>query len=1450
MSFYDLHHDWLSLIEISGPFLAVPVLKEAFPQGLEELDATKRKRLRQAYEEWREALELEDAQFAELHVAWIEEVLSRGLELNEDGKGDVLKRADWCETNLQATLPEHGVTFSPDLAVIDEQRASKPLLLIQTYAQDIDLDATLKQDGWAATPADRMVQLCRALGCRLGLVTNGERWMLVDAPVGAVTTFASWYARIWSQEPITLQAFVHLLGIRRFFVDESEQLPALFDRSLKFQDEVTDALGEQVRRAVEVLIQTLDKADQDRNRELLHDVKEPELYEAALTVMMRLVFLLSAEERDLLLMGDERYEANYALSTLRMQLRKESEEILERRWDAWSRLLAIFRAVFGGIEHENLRLPALGGSLFDPDRFPFLEGRAKGSNWRSDAAKPLPIDNRTVLLLLEAIQQFQGRTLSYRALDVEQIGYVYEGLLERTVKRTDEVTLELDATKNAKTPWVKLAELESARLDGAARLTELLQDRSGSSASRLRNDLARPVDDTLADRLLTACQGHTKLRDRVKPYAHLLRTDPWGYPLVYPAGAFIVTTGSDRRETGTHYTPKSLTEAIVTETLTPLAYVGPAEGTQRDQWVLKSPAELLDLKICDPAMGSGAFLVQACRWLSDRLVEAWSQVQAAGKAVSVDGVVLEAGAAEEPLPRDSEARTLIARRLIAERCLYGVDLNPLAVELAKLSIWLVTLAKGRPFGFLDHNLRCGDSLLGIHTLDQLTELSMTPGEKGQQRLFGKDIEKAVHDAIKLRQRLREMPIRDIHDVEAMARLNAEARRCLELPGEIADAFVGTMFADGRNNSILENALTVLAIQAEQAIHGSPDSRKSMFDNANSSLSIETPSGRGARKPFHWPLEFPEVFDMRDGFDALVANPPYLGGRKIRGALGGVFLEYLTNNLFPNASANADLCAFFVRRCAMLSNAGGVNGFIATSSISEGDTRNFGLDYLLGNGWLLIRGASKFPWPGKASVTVSPIWLFNGIWGGDVVLNENKVASISPYLTEQSEREFDPFKLKANYELSYQGSIPLGKGFVIPAEIARAIIDTDNKYEAVIYPYLVGQELNIDPRHESSKWIINFHDWPLDRGAAAEPYKGPVASDYPLCLDIIREYVYPERTRKKPNGDFALRKPLPQKWWIYGDKRPELYARLSKLDWALAVATQATKYIAFGRVTGKRVYSNAIAIIASDDFSLAGIVSSSIHDVWARRYGSYNLMLIRYSPSDLFDTFPLPQDFQDELRDLGGKYFHTRERIMSSMQIGLTDFYNAIHNPEETRSNFQNFRELQIELDSLVTRSYGWGDIDLGHEFHTVSYLAGGDEVRFTVSEAARLEVLRRLLKLNMERHEEEVAQGLQGDATHRELPRAKRASRTSSTSMVQPSLDFENGATTPIYGVTPATAILIFLNTNDGWHAKTDVLAATCITDGQWNTAIAELIASGKVERQGERRGARYQATVSVRAAQ
>jgi len=1307
MSAPSVHDDWLSLIEISGPFLAVPVLKEAFPQGLEELDATKRKRLRQAYEEWREALELEDAEFADLHVAWIDEVLSRGLELDEDGKGDVLKRADWCIANLQANLPEHGVTLSPALAVVDEQRANKPLLLIQTYAQDVDLDTTLKQDGWAATPADRMVQLCRSLGCRLGLVTNGERWMLVDAPVGAVTTFASWYARIWSQEPITLQAFVHVLGIRRFFVDESEQLPALFDRSLKFQDEVTDALGEQVRRAVEVLIQTLDKADQDRNRELLHDVKEPELYEAALTVMMRLVFLLSAEERGLLLMGDERYEANYALSTLRMQLRKESEEILERRWDAWSRLLAIFRAVFGGIEHENLRLPALGGSLFDPDRFPFLEGRAKGSNWRGDAAKPLPIDNRTVLLLLEAIQQFQGRTLSYRALDVEQIGYVYEGLLERTVKRTDEITLELDAVKSAKTPWVKLVELDSARLDGAARLAELLQDRSGSSASRLRNDLAKAVDDTLADRLLTACQGDTKLRDRVKPYAHLLRTDPWGYPLVYPAGAFIVTTGSDRRETGTHYTPKSLTEAIVAETLTPVAYVGPAEGTPRDQWVLKSPAELLDLKICDPAMGSGAFLVQACRWLSDRLVEAWSQVEATGKAVSVDGEVLEAGGTKEPLPRDSEVRTVIARRLIAERCLYGVDLNPLAVELAKLSIWLVTLAKGRPFGFLDHNLRCGDSLLGIHRLDQLTELSMAPNGKGQQHLFGQNIERAVHEAIELRQHLRGIPIRDIHDVEAMAQLYTKAREKLEIPELLANAFVGELLAANGNGPAFERAIASLSIRVDQVVDKETEASAAIIRRANAVLSIDLPSGHNARKPLHWPLEFPEVFIRNNsGFDAIVGNPPFLGGMKITSALGENYRSAIVTSVADSTKGAADLCVYFFLQANRIARNGGLVGMIATDSIADGDSGEVGLKRISAKDSNIVFSIPTMPWPGAAGVTVAIVCWIKGVWNGKRRIRDQVVSQINWNLSQNEAWLSDVFSLKHSVIESFAGTYINGEGFLLSPQDANILIQRDIKNKDVLFPYLNGDDVNSSIGQCATRWVINFHTMSQRQAEA-----------YSACFEIVKERVEPYRatlTKQIHESDY----------WKFWDKRISSYQRIAAFDRVL-VAARAAKDVQLTWVKNGQVFSDQLVVFLSDCSGAFAVLQSSIHSIWAweRCTGMWGAG-IRYAPSKAVSTFPVPFDTA-VLSSVGEEYFRYRLSCEQEHGLGLTSLYNQFHDSTISSSWINRLRELHREMDRNVLSAYGWDDMLLEYDFRV---LERGS--RYSVSDENRMEILRRITLLN------------------------------------------------------------------------------------------------------------------------
>ncbi len=394
------HQEWLSMIEVSGPFLAVSVLEKIFPQGLESLETYRKKRIRSAYEEWRDAVEEDDPQLPELHRAWIGLVLEELLEYEDS----VLKAAS---DEFVYKSPDGDGQFKPDF-VLTGDGGSGPMLFVSIMPEGTDLEKVKVGDGWPVPVFERMTLLCRDKGVRLGLVTNGERWMLVNAPVGSTSSHVSWYARLWFQEPVTLKAFQSLLGVRRWFGPKEETLPAILEDSLQHHEEVTDTLGEQVKRAVEVLVQCLDKADQDRNRELLHDVPPAELYEAGLTVMMRLVFVLCAEERGLLLLDDPIYDQHYAITTLRGQLAEEADqhghEVLERRHDAWTRLLAVFRAVYGGIEHESLRMPALGGSLFDPDRFPFLEGRAKGTHWQETPARPLPIDNRTVLLLLEALQ--------------------------------------------------------------------------------------------------------------------------------------------------------------------------------------------------------------------------------------------------------------------------------------------------------------------------------------------------------------------------------------------------------------------------------------------------------------------------------------------------------------------------------------------------------------------------------------------------------------------------------------------------------------------------------------------------------------------------------------------------------------------------------------------------------------------------------------------------------------------------------------------------------------------------------------------------------------------------------------------------------------------------------------------------------------------------------------
>lgn len=344
MSIARHHAEWLTLTDIVGPFLSMEVLLQTFPQGLDAHDSQHYQLLKQAYQEWTES-----QQEAAIHRVWVDWVLENTLAY----PADCLRQGQEIPPSCRLKLPQYQVTLSPDRLLVDPD-TEQPLLLIQQVGPQQKLEGTVKNAVWSASPVTRMIELLRGTNQRLGLLTNGEQWMLIHAPRGASATQVSWYGNVWIEEKLTVRSFRSLLGLGRFFGNPDETLPQLFDRSKDSQQEVTDQLGFQVRKAVEILIQKFDRLNGDLQGELLAGRTTQELYEAACFVMMRMVFLLCAEERGLLLqsgISQERYDQNYALSPLQEELRefadKFGEEILERSYDAWCRLLALFRAVHG-----------------------------------------------------------------------------------------------------------------------------------------------------------------------------------------------------------------------------------------------------------------------------------------------------------------------------------------------------------------------------------------------------------------------------------------------------------------------------------------------------------------------------------------------------------------------------------------------------------------------------------------------------------------------------------------------------------------------------------------------------------------------------------------------------------------------------------------------------------------------------------------------------------------------------------------------------------------------------------------------------------------------------------------------------------------------------------------------------------------------------------------------
>ncbi|MEJ7804092.1 MAG: type IIL restriction-modification enzyme MmeI, partial [Candidatus Limnocylindria bacterium] len=471
--------------------------------------------------------------------------------------------------------------------------------------------------------------------------------------------------------------------------------------------------------------------------------------------------------------------------------------------------------------------------------------------------------------------------------------------------------------------------------------------------------------------------------------------------------------------------------------------------------------------------------------------------------------------------------------------------------------------------------------------------------------------------------------------------------------------------------------------------------------------------------FHWALELPEVW-RRGGFDAVIGNPPFQGGKKISPALGASYREHLVLWLAERRRGNADLIAYFALRAAAMLRDGGMAGLLATNTIAQGDTREVGLDHLLAGACRLARAVPSEPWPGGANLEVAHLWLHRGAWRGQVVLDGRPVTAITASLEAASRVAGNAARLAANAGRSFQGSIALGMGFVLTPDAAAALIERDPRNAEVVRPYLNGEDLNSRPDCSPSRWVIHFGE-----RSAAE------AQAYPDCWEIIERLVKPERQTK----DAAKYPRMVHEWWKFWNGRPGLRRAIAPLDRVIVIA-QVSKTVMPVRVPASIVFMHKLVVFAYADDAHLGLLSSGVHYWWTIANSATMRADLSYSPTDCFEKLPQP-DLGLDITSPGSALTAHRSTLMLDRQEGLTKTYNRVHDPAQSDADVARLRELHVALDYAVRDAYGWTDLDLGHDFHETR-----QGIRYTFEPIARQEILDRLLELNHERRTAEEAAGL------------------------------------------------------------------------------------------------------------
>ena len=636
---------------------------------------------------------------------------------------------------------------------------------------------------------------------------------------------------------------------------------------------------------------------------------------------------------------------------------------------------------------------------------------------------------------------------------------------------------------------------------------------------------------------------------------------------------FAEFAGNERKTSGSYYTPDSLVQCLLDSALDPVV-----EEAIKGKTGAEAEKAILALKVCDPAVGSGHFLVGAAHRLARHL----ARVRATAQGES------------EPSPLLYQH----ALRDVIGRCLYGVDINPMAAELCRVSLWLEALEPGKPLSFLDHHIRVGNSLLGTTPEliagglpdeaftaiegDDKKACAVLKKRNKAEREGASDMlhlmgPVATGDLMAIETRIRGLEAEPDSTIDEVHR-KSEQYRTLVVSEEyrhaqkVADAWCAA-FVWIKKMAPSVDALTTDTIRR---LIADPDGL-----SPQQHLEVERLSGK--YQFFHWHLAFPEVF-ADGGFDCVLGNPPFLGGLKIS-ELYGHRVRLLLNNMFSAVTGRADLCSLMLRRGFAILAQRGRLGMVATNTIGQGETRETGLASILKAGGRIESITRYVKWPGDANVEVILVTLAKATSGSPAVLDGEIVLEISSRLDLLPEAE--PQELEENRSRSFQGSIVLGTGFILGSEEARAVLAREPRSSECLLPYLTGEDINTHPRHQPSRWVIQF-----DERSEHE------ARGYEDLWRIVTERVLPERRDKD-----AIQYPrMVHEWWKHWNNRHDLYDSVRSLSRALA-RSRVSEHHMLAWVRTDIIYSDACVVFAYDDDFHAAVLQSGIHEAWLRREAS-------------------------------------------------------------------------------------------------------------------------------------------------------------------------------------------------------------------------------------------------------